>query len=169
MPEPTGFEPACAPVPAVACSSGVVARVGLVSPFDRGQDLGSRQSGRSGARRRRLSRSGDFDRVYREGRPTTTDALVLYRFDGEVDASAGAGPRLGISVGRKLGGAAQRNRIKRQLREAFWARAGDLPPGCDVVLIARPSLHELLEERGLEGLSELMGDLITRSLSESPA
>ena len=132
--------------------------------------LATRQSRRSKARRRRLSRSGDFDRVYREGRSTAADALVLYRFDraaGEAVAGDDPNPRLGVSVSRKLGGAAQRNRVKRLLREAFWAHTGALPQNCDVVLVARPSLRGLVEERGLDGITDLLGELVERSRSES--
>src|SRR5919206_3068510 len=71
----------------------------------------------AGARRRRLSRSAEFDRVYREGRSHAGRHLVLYSFPRE---DAEEPPRLGLSVGRKVGGAVERNKVKRLLREAFW-------------------------------------------------
>src|SRR5215207_8003155 len=79
----------------------------------------SRRSRRTRAvqRRHRLSRSRDFDAVYRQGRSVSTRFLVLYRFDREGDAGGEA--RLGIAVPKKIGGAVTRNRIKRRLREVW--------------------------------------------------
>ena len=94
-------------------------------------------------KRRRLSRSGDFERVYREGRSHASRHLVVYAFPRPEDDGD---PRLGVSVGRKLGGAVDRNRMKRLLREAFWASADDLEPGHDFVIVARPPACELAQE-----------------------
>jgi len=103
-------------------------------------------AGDAGARkRRRLSRSGEFDRVYREGSSHATRYLVLYSFPrGEADEEV----RLGVSASRKVGGAVERNRAKRALRDAFWARGDQLPAGHDFVLVARPGLAELLDKEG---------------------
>jgi ribonuclease P protein component len=108
---------------------------------------------RARRKRRRLSRSGEFDRVYREGRSHASRHLVVYAFprsDGEEE------PRLGISVGRKLGGAVERNRIKRLLRDAFWAGAGDLAPGHDFVIVARPAAGELARDGGEGAIGEAL-------------
>jgi ribonuclease P protein component len=98
--------------------------------------------GRRG-RRRRLSRSAEFERVYREGSSHASRHLVLHSFPRP---EASDEPRLGISVGRKVGGAVERNRMKRLLREAFWSAAPELPDGHDFVLVARPDASELAEQ-----------------------
>ena len=88
-------------------------------------------------RRHRLSRSRDFDAVYRQGRSVSTRFLVLYWFPREDDADGE--PRLGLAVPKAVGNAVVRNRVKRQLREA-WRELADAAsrPGRDYVLVARP-------------------------------
>ena len=64
----------------------------------------------------------------------------------------GSETRLGISVGRKVGGAVERNSVKRALREAFWGLPeGSLPPHHDFVLVARPDAGGLVEREGTPG------------------
>ena len=120
---------------------------------------GERGRARRG-KRNRLSRSADFDRVYREGRSHASRHLVVYAFprsDEEED------PRLGISVGRKLGGAVERNRIKRLLRDAFWAGAGDLAPGHDFVIVARPAAGELAREGGEAAIEQALRSVLAEA------
>ena len=108
-------------------------------------------------RRRRLSRSGDFDRVYRDGTSRGNRFLVLYSFDsGERDQ----GPRLGISVGRRIGKAVQRNKVKRTVREAFWSLAEELPGGLDYVIVARPGVEGLVEREGAAGVRASLHELL---------
>src|SRR5919199_859475 len=101
-------------------------------------------------KRNRLSRSRDFDAVYRQGRSTSTRFLVLYWFDRE-DESAGE-PRLGLAVPKAAGNAVARNKIKRQLREVWRARLERVPSGRDYGLIAKPGLSEAIAANGFEGL-----------------
>src|SRR5258706_8129119 len=96
-------------------------------------DRAPRPGGRR-IKRRRLSRSAEFDRVYRQGRSRGNRWLVLHTFPRGTEDGA----RLGLSVGRKVGGAVERNKVKRLLRDAFWARADELPGDHDFVIVARP-------------------------------
>ena len=112
-------------------------------------------------RRHRLSRSRDFDAVYRQGRSVATRYLVLYAFPRE--DQDGEGPRLGLAVSRRLGSAVERNRIKRRLRAAFDELAEALPQGNDYVLIARPGLTELLEGRGFPWLKERVEEVFRKA------
>ena len=91
-------------------------------------------------RRNRLSRSRDFDAVYRHGRSVSTRYLVLYRFDREGESDGEA--RLGIAIPKKIGTAVTRNRIKRRLREAWREVLPDVPRGVDYVLLVRAPLAE---------------------------
>jgi ribonuclease P protein component len=114
-------------------------------------------------RRHRLSRSRDFDAVYRQGRSTATRYLVLYSFPRQ--ESDGDGPRLGLAVSKQLGGAVERNRLKRRLRAAFDEASGDLSADTDYVLIARPGLGDAVEGRGFPWLVERVDEVFRKERS----
>jgi ribonuclease P protein component len=115
-------------------------------------------------KRRRLSRSAEFDRVYRHGRSTSNRHLVLYAFPRERTEAAGSeeGARLGVSVGRRVGGAVARNKIKRLLREAFWSVAGEFDGDHDFVIVARAEAAALGEREGLAGIERSLRELIEK-------
>lgn len=115
--------------------------------------------------RARLSRSGDFDRVIRRGRSHASRELVLYVFPRPGDGET----RLGLSVSRKVGGAVERNRVKRLLREAFAHEQAALPAGTDVVVVARQEAGPLAEREGLAGIRGVLAQLIGEVREGSPA
>ena len=118
-------------------------------------------------KRGRLTRSGDFDRVYRDGRSRANRFFVLYAFPrvgGESDADQ---IRLGISVGRKVGGAVERNAVKRALREAFWTLDERLAAEHDFVVVARPDSAGLVEREGVPGVSAALAELVAENDSEA--
>jgi len=111
------------------------------------------------ATRGRLSRSAEFERVYRHGRSTANRHLVLYSFPNPATSR----PRVGLSVSRKVGGAVERNRLKRLLREAFAQTEAELAAGHDIVVVARPPARELAEREGLAGVDASLAELITKA------
>jgi ribonuclease P protein component len=103
--------------------------------------------------------------VFRHGRSQANRYLVLYAFPRPADDPRFGlpAPRLGLSVSRRVGGAVERNRVKRVLREAFDAEAVNLAADHDYVLVARPDVRDLAERDGLAGTREALVDLIERA------
>ena len=100
-------------------------------------------------RRMRLLRHADFERVYQQGRRHFSAHMTVFYLRRET----GEGLRVGFTVGRTLGGAVDRNRMKRRLREAVRLRrpANNCP--VDVVINPKKSLlraefDDLLKEVG---------------------
>jgi ribonuclease P protein component len=110
-------------------------------------------------RRHRLSRSRDFDAVYRHGRSVSTRFLTLYSFARDDEGE----PRLGLAVPKGVGTAVVRNRIKRRLRELWRARLEQVTAGRDYVLVVRPGLPEAAEARGAEWLGERVDEVLGKS------
>ena len=109
-------------------------------------------------RRHRLSRSRDFDAVYRQGRSASTRTLTVHWFARGSDDDGP--PRLGLAVPKAVGNAVTRNRLKRQLREVWQEVAGEIPAGRDYVLVARPGLAEPAETREHAWLVEQVREAI---------
>jgi ribonuclease P protein component len=111
-------------------------------------------------RRHRLSRSRDFDSVYRHGRSVSTRFLVLYWFPRDEGPEAA---RLGLAVPKSVGTAVVRNKMKRRLRETFAARLPELPQDQDYVLVVRPGLAEAVEARGFDWLGERVDEILGKA------
>jgi len=111
-------------------------------------------------RRNRLSRSRDFDAVYRHGRSVSTRFLTLYWF--QRDEPLGA-PRLGFAVPKAVGSAVVRNRIKRQLRELVPERLEGVPTTNDYVLVVRRGLPEAAEANGHNWLAERVDEVLGKA------
>lgn len=111
-------------------------------------------------RRYRLTRSQDFDAVYRRGRSVSTRFLVLYWFPREAPDGE---PRLGLAVPKRVGGAVTRNLLKRRLRELWRSRVESIPAGYDYVLVVRPGTAEAAEQRGSDWMAERLDEVLGKA------
>jgi len=92
-----------------------------------------------------LKRNNDFRRLYNKGKSAASKyAVVYYRLNGRKSSN-----RLGITVSTKLGGAVQRNRIRRRLKEIYRLNESRIASGYDIVIVARmasrPASYKELE------------------------
>ncbi len=113
-------------------------------------------------KKHRLTRSADFQRVYRQGKSVAGRHAVLYYFERVSDAGEDA-PRLGVSVSKKVGGAVVRNQVKRVLKEAFRELQDRTAANYDYVIIARHGLPDFLEKNRHEEIIEMITDLYRRA------
>jgi ribonuclease P protein component len=109
----------------------------------------------------RLVKSSDFNRVYKEGKIIRSKEFVLFYSIGEEEKPA----RLGITVTRQFGKAARRNRIKRQIREAFRHLHSRLKPGVDVVVNVHRLADNLSQKDVLDRFSSLLSKAGVKSVA----
>jgi len=102
--------------------------------------------------RQHLTRSEQYAEVYEKGGSWTNGLLVL-----RASPNGLAWSRYGFSVGKRLGGAVARNRVKRRLREIL--RSTQLKPGWDIIFIARPPAASA----GFAGLGKSVQGLLSRA------
>jgi ribonuclease P protein component len=107
-------------------------------------------------RRGRLTRAAEFDAVTQLGRAVSGRYLTL-RFRA---AEGGDVPRVGYAVPRRVGGAVDRNHVKRRLREAVARNEELLRPATDYVLIARPGLAAAADAQGFDWLVGQVEELL---------
>ena len=112
-------------------------------------------------RQHRLSRSRDFDAVYRNGRSVSTRYLTLHWFPREDDPDGE--PRLGLAVPKTVSASAVvRNTLKRQLRSSWGELRERTRPGLDYVLVVRRGAVEPYEARGHGWLVEQVAEVLER-------
>jgi len=102
----------------------------------------------------RLRDRRDFKRVYQRGQTVALPTLVLHW-----RKSGGPGPRIGFSVSKKLGGAVQRNRLKRRFRAIARQLLPSFPPGCDLIFVIRAAAAQASHSR----LSAEMAQALARA------
>jgi len=116
--------------------------------------------GASFPRGARLLKHSDFERVYKQGRRHFSSHMTVFYL-----RQAEGGARVGFTVGRVLGGAVQRNRIKRRLREAVRLRRSALQGPVDVVINPKKSVLTVEFPVVVEEVSRAF-DLIAKKLVE---
>ena len=84
----------------------------------------------------RLLKHADFQTVYKQGRKHYSSNMVAFYFQ----SGRSGGPRVGLTVGKVLGGAVERNRIRRRMRAALSRHLGDLGRPVDLVLHPRKTV-----------------------------
>jgi len=87
-----------------------------------------------------LLKHADFERVYKQGRRHFSSHMTVFYLLQATGATETSTSRVGFTVGRVLGGAVQRNRIKRRLREAVRLRRAGLVSSVDVVINPKKSI-----------------------------
>lgn len=96
----------------------------------------------------RIKKEKEFQQVINARASYANRNIVLFILPKEHQAHF----RVGISVGKKIGNAVMRNRVKRQLREAVYELRHELPQSLDFVLIARPSIVQLSTKEVVKNL-----------------
>lgn len=107
-------------------------------------------------RQERLTRGGEFREVLRRGRRYVAAGLVVYYRPGQ------GGPRVGIRVPRRVGGAVVRNRVRRRLRQAYRELRAEVLPG-DYVLVAREECAAM----GTLELKEALREVLKKARSDA--
>ncbi len=123
------------------------------------------KAGASFPRAARLLKHSDFERVYKQGRRHFSSHMTVFYLRQAEAASREQSARVGLTVGRVLGGAVDRNRIKRRLREAVRQRRSVLTSAVDVVINPKKSVltvefSVVLEEvgRALEAIAKKLAE-----------
>jgi len=100
----------------------------------------------------RIRKRSEYQRIYAKGQKISSKNLVLFYLENDLER-----PRMGMTVTRRTGGAVQRNRTKRLLREWFRESREELPP-MDLVINAREGIHRMSQD----ALSRELKDVLRR-------
>ncbi|MBQ4167888.1 MAG: ribonuclease P protein component [Clostridia bacterium] len=85
-----------------------------------------------------LKRNKEFRRVYKAGKSVACRTMVLIYLKGPAE-----GVKIGFAVGKRIGGAVVRNKVKRRLREAVTPLLPEMVPGCRLIFVARSPIAEV--------------------------
>jgi ribonuclease P protein component len=111
---------------------------------------GSEPAGFGFPRGARLLKHSEFERVYKQGRRHFSSHMTVFYLLQARGADETSSARVGFTVGRVLGGAVERNRIKRRLREAVRMRRAGLSRAVDIVINPKKSILTVEFARVLE-------------------
>lgn len=90
-------------------------------------------------KRYRIKNNREFQYVFKNGNSFANRQLVLYYIEKPGQRHF----RIGLSVGKKIGNAVMRNRIKRYLRQAFLELEDNIRPAYDIIIIARQPTKQM--------------------------
>lgn len=85
----------------------------------------------------RLRKHADYQRAYEASRKRQSASMSWFLAPQSVSGNAAGTPRVGLTAGKVLGKAHERNRIKRRMREAIRRHVDLLPAGCDLIFHPR--------------------------------
>ena len=105
-------------------------------------------------RYRPIRRNSEFGRVYARGKSYVNPALVMY-----VLKTRGKKTRVGLTATKKVGGAVQRNRARRVMREALYQNLSQNVGGYDIILVARAQTPALKSTQ----LAKTVGKLLKKA------
>jgi ribonuclease P protein component len=107
-------------------------------------------------KKNRLRKNADFQRLRREGQSLVHPLLVVSFLPNDLEYS-----RFGFAVGKRIGKAARRNRVKRRMRESIRVRLQNrgIAAGWDIVLIARRPIRNA----SFQQVDEAIGLLFRRA------
>jgi ribonuclease P protein component len=105
---------------------------------ERSVEHAAAKAGATFSRAARLLKHSDFERVYKQGQRHFSSHMTVFYLRRLGDALSSNGPRVGFTVGKVLGGAVERNRIKRRLREAVRLQRSVLTGACSVDVVINP-------------------------------